>query len=124
MGSCTTSRKKIPSLSDARIITRKMDACTETHINLYACTGKIIATKKIPSRAGCFREEGAKTEWPRALGIPARTQGVEAASLSWSSAGSPKVVPRTSAWLLLQFCTRSQEALGERAFFVTDYSGS
>ena len=60
MGSCTTSRKKIPSLSDVCSSTRNIDACTETHINrLYAATGKIIATRKIPLRAAGFRKEGA-----------------------------------------------------------------
>ena len=101
--------------------TGKLDACTETHVSrLYAGSGKIVETKNRPIESRLFARGRGKTEWSRALSIPARTHGVEAASLSWSTA-SPKVVPRTPSWLLPHFCTRSQEALGERAFFVTDY---
>ena len=64
------------------------------------------------------------TEWRRGVGILARAQAVEAATLSWSGVGIPKAVPRTSAWLLLQIVTRSRESLATRAFFITDYSGS
>ena len=81
--------EKFPSLSDVRSSTRKLDACTETHINrLYAETEKIIATKKKSHRESpVFARKGQN-------GVAqARAPGAEARSLSCSSSGSPKEVP-------------------------------
>ena len=46
-GSVLQSVENEPNLSDIRRSTRKIDACTDTHINLlYACTGKINREQK------------------------------------------------------------------------------
>ena len=47
----------------------------------------------MPIESRLFSREKGKTEWPRTLGTLARAYGAEAISLSWSSAGRPKVVP-------------------------------
>ena len=110
--------RKISSHPDLCSSTRKIDICT---INLpYARTGKIIATK-IPSRAACFRKEGAKRSGP---GTDSGSRGYKP---TWTSSRSPKDVPRRKAWLIPPNSTRSGGTLcktAKRAFVVTDYPGS
>ena len=59
---------------------------------------KIIATKTNAHREPPIFARKGQNEVAQA-----RAPGAEAISLSWSSAGSPKEVPRRSAWLPLHF---------------------
>ena len=66
-----SSTSKIDACTETQInrSTSKIDACTETHINRRL----LVYRYKIPSRAACFRKEGAKRRGPGvALGAEAR----------------------------------------------------
>ena len=79
---------------------------------------KQIIVTKIPSRAACFRKEGAKRSVP---GTDSESRGYKP---TWTSSRSPNDVPRRTACLLPQISTRSDGTLGKtakRSFLVTDY---
>ena len=84
---------KIPSHSDLCSSTRKIDACTETHTDRLCSTWKKKKSRqKIPSRAACFRKEGAKRSGP---GTDSGSRGYNMPP--WTSSRSPNDGQRRTA---------------------------
>ena len=95
MGSCTTSRKGSPVFPTYVAVPENYMPVLRTMNRLYAGTGKIIATKKSHREPHVFARKGQNGVSPGPR-HPGTDSGFEAASLSWSSACSPKAVQRAS----------------------------